>query len=61
MERAMRNGNRLVRLVIGICGFYCALTGTSFSEAIYSLKVSENGRYLVDQSNAPFILIGDSP
>jgi hypothetical protein len=27
----------------------------------YPLKVSANGRYLVDQNNAPFLLMGDSP
>jgi hypothetical protein len=28
---------------------------------IYPLKVSANGRYLVDQSDAPFLMVGDSP
>jgi hypothetical protein len=27
----------------------------------YPLKVSRNGRYLVDQRNVPFLIIGDSP
>src|SRR5437870_3966812 len=27
----------------------------------YPLKASANGRYLVDQSNAPVLLVGDSP
>jgi hypothetical protein len=29
--------------------------------AMYPLKVSSNKRYLVDQNNAPFLLMGDSP
>lgn len=29
--------------------------------AAYPLKVSANGRYLVDQRNVPFLLVGDSP
>jgi len=28
---------------------------------VYPLKVSRNGRYLVDQRNAPFLIVGDSP
>ena len=28
---------------------------------IYPLKASQNGRYLVDQSNAPVLLMGDAP
>lgn len=31
------------------------------SRSIYPLKVSPNGRYLVDQNEAPFLLLGDSP
>jgi hypothetical protein len=27
----------------------------------YPLKVSANGRYLVDQANTPFLMVGDSP
>ena len=28
---------------------------------VYPLKVSESGRYLVDQRNVPFLIVGDSP
>ena len=28
---------------------------------VYPLKVSANGRYLVDQNNVPFLLCGDVP
>ena len=27
----------------------------------YPLKASANGRYLVDQNNLPFLIVGDSP
>ena len=33
----------------------------SASPPIYPLKVSANGRYLVDQSNTPFLIVGDVP
>jgi hypothetical protein len=33
----------------------------SAATPIYPLKKSANGRYLVDQSNAPVMLVGDSP
>ena len=29
--------------------------------AVFPLKVSANGRYLTDQNNAPFLIVGDSP
>jgi len=31
------------------------------AKASYPLKVSANNRYLVDQDNAPFLMIGDAP
>jgi hypothetical protein len=31
------------------------------AEPKFPLKVSANGRYLVDQDNAPFLIVGDSP
>ena len=31
------------------------------SPIVYPLKVSPNGRYLVDQNNAPFLIVGDTP
>ena len=31
------------------------------SAVIYPVKVSPNGRYLVDQNNAPFLIVGDTP
>ena len=31
------------------------------AQALYPLKVSENHRYLVDQSGKPFLIVGDTP
>jgi hypothetical protein len=31
------------------------------SGPVYPLKVSKNGRYLVDQNSAPFLIMGDAP
>ena len=55
--------NALERLLIGgiLAGM---LFGPSLSSAVppvYPLKQSPNKRYLVDQSNAPCLLIGESP
>src|SRR5208282_4306278 len=33
----------------------------SFGPPAYPLKVSENHRYLVDQNNQPFLIVGDTP
>ena len=35
--------------------------GSTPPNTAYPLKVSANGRYLVDQNDVPFLLIGDSP
>jgi hypothetical protein len=35
--------------------------GPSASSPTYPLKVSSNGRYLVDQNNTPFLIAGDVP
>jgi len=34
---------------------------TVTNQAVFPLKVSANGRYLVDQNNVPFLMLGDSP
>jgi hypothetical protein len=34
---------------------------TAARSAVYPLEVSRNGRYLIDQRNAPFMVVGDSP
>jgi chitodextrinase len=35
-------------------------TAPALKPAAYPLKVSSNGRYLVDQTNAPFLIVGDA-
>ena len=35
--------------------------GGGAAEPVYPLKVSSNGRFLVDQENEPFLMIGDAP
>lgn len=54
----------LVRL--GLVLFICQSAGTpasvsSTASPAYPLKVSANGRYLVDQNNRPFLIVGDNP
>jgi hypothetical protein len=38
-----------------------AVTSDADSSVVYPLKVSVNGRYLVDQHNVPYLMAGDSP
>ena len=38
-----------------------ALPGTPPTSSVYPLRPSANGRYIVDASNAPFLIIGDAP
>jgi hypothetical protein len=35
--------------------------GSSASSPVYPLKVSANRRYLIDQNNTPFLIVGDVP
>jgi hypothetical protein len=44
-----------------------AVIGLAFCGAVYAaspvypVKISASGRYLVDQNNVPFLMVGDSP
>lgn len=75
MHRTASNGNRgasvmVVLLAISFSASVRAFTQTAgdtapsshtSSLAAYPLKVSSNGRYLVDRNNAPFLIVGDAP
>jgi len=39
----------------------CDIGGQGTTELVYPLKISSNGRYLVDQRGDPFLMIGDAP
>jgi hypothetical protein len=39
----------------------CDISGGGTTGPVYPLKVSSNGRYLVDQQGDPFLMIGDAP
>jgi hypothetical protein len=41
--------------------FITTTASLSLAKAKYPLKVSTNNRYLVDQDNVPFLMIGDAP
>ena len=38
-----------------------AFSWTVTDQSAFPLKASPNGRYLVDQSNIPFLMVGDAP
>src|SRR5262245_15204160 len=48
------------RAVAVIAALVCA-PSTSPGGPVFPLKKSPNGRYLVDQTNAPCLLLGESP
>jgi hypothetical protein len=50
--------HRGAELVLALC---LMAGGVSCGAPAYPLKPSANGRYLLDQSNAPVMLVGDSP
>src|SRR5258708_1444979 len=37
------------------------LPATAATSSVYPLRPSANGRYMLDASNAPFLIIGDAP
>ena len=37
------------------------LSATPLTSSVYPLHPSANGRYMLDASNAPFLIIGDAP
>ena len=59
--RSVRSGSSsLISAVLVAC---VLAAGTNLSQAadpVYPVKVSGNGRYLVDQNNVPYLLTGDS-
>src|SRR5438046_7889403 len=55
----MNLGEHLVAaLAVACLSSYSSLTAGA---PVYPLKRSTNGRYLVDQNNAPYLILGDSP
>ncbi len=51
-------------LAVGVASARPGVAGSgvaAIATVAYPLKVSQNGRYLVDQRNAPFMIVGDSP
>ena len=62
LRKSMNPTRQLRILLIGL--FFCgAVYGATFpAKASYPLKISDaNPRMLVDQNNAPFLMVGDSP
>lgn len=47
--------------IAGIVAFALAGTASVAFAYVYPLKKSLNGRYLVDQRNVPFLIVGDAP
>ncbi len=61
MERAFHN--RVSPAQYAVCSLAASLVMMANAAAapVYPLKQSMTGRYLVDQNNVPFLMIGDSP
>ena len=49
----------LLTIVLACVSLWCDVA--TAATAAYPLKKSANGRYLVDASNVPFMMVGDSP
>lgn len=61
----MKNSNVALIVVLGLFSILLpralASEGTIGGASAYPLKASANGRYLVDQNNTPFLIVGDAP
>src|SRR6476660_7624328 len=54
--------NLLSIFLLVVAGLWnAALPATSPTSSVYPLRPSANGRYMLDASNAPFLIIGDAP
>jgi len=51
----------LLALVVADAQLLAASPQTAGGTAVYPVKVSANGRYLVDRNNTPFLIVGDTP
>jgi hypothetical protein len=68
-QSRLRCFGRVVIFVFAVCTFAADDDGLAQSElqvaasrhTAYPLKASSNNRYLVDQNNTPFLMIGDAP
>src|SRR5438094_348105 len=48
--------------LLAVAGLWNAvLPATPLTSSVYPLRPSANGRYMLDASNAPFLIIGDAP
>ena len=61
MMRQRVFGVRFWLNVLSVGVMSVAWAGSAWAAAVYPLKVSANNRYLVDQKNAPFLIMGDCP
>ena len=61
-RKSMNSARRLCIFLIGLFFFGVVYGATFPPKASYPLKISDaNPRMLVDQNNAPFLMVGDSP
>jgi len=60
MLKRVKRPKRLLAAFAVVCLALIALL-SSAGAVVYPLKKSGNGRYLVDQNNAPVLIVGDSP
>src|SRR5580765_1216243 len=49
-----------LNFIAALCALFIG-TSASHSGPVYPLKKSANNRYLVDQNNVPYLMVGDSP
>ena len=65
MRKISGNPDRRLSAMLVVLGFTVLAAQTGFAasstRAAYPLKISTNHRYLVDQNNRPFLIVGDSP
>ncbi|HTQ10247.1 MAG TPA: hypothetical protein VMI31_09270, partial [Fimbriimonadaceae bacterium] len=62
----MNHGVRVIAILSGLatlasCGGGGSTTPLPPPTWVYPVKVSANGRYLVDQNGKPFLIVGDAP
>ena len=62
LRRSIKYAHRMIMFQLRSAVIGLAFCGAVYAASpVYPVKISASGRYLVDQNNVPFLMVGDSP
>ncbi|MGB7767929.1 MAG: hypothetical protein WBN22_03645, partial [Verrucomicrobiia bacterium] len=61
-RRCIKYAHNMIKCQLRIMLIGVAFCGAVYAASpVYPVKISANGRYLMDQNNVPFLMVGDAP